>query len=118
MYRLLVDLGIAARCKRVPAEAVAADHLALVHSSKYLATVESWKDLPDDEMRSVALNYNSVYLNTHSVACAKLSAGSTVRLVSQVASGELDSALAIVRPPGHHAGVSRSLSSYTTRAAL
>ena len=33
---------------------------------------------------------------------ARLSAGSVVELVTRVASGELDNALAVVRPPGHH----------------
>ena len=33
---------------------------------------------------------------------ALLSAGSVVELVTRVASGELDNALAVVRPPGHH----------------
>ena len=48
-------------------------------------------------------SYNTVFLNGASVAAARFAAGGCIDAARRVCSGELDAALAVVRPPGHHA---------------
>ncbi|KAI8324731.1 hypothetical protein GQ54DRAFT_295903 [Martensiomyces pterosporus] len=47
--------------------------------------------------------FDSVYLCRESHYCARLSAGGLLSLCEEVAQGRLDSGMAIIRPPGHHA---------------
>lgn len=51
----------------------------------------------------VSYDYNSVFLNTNSLLCANLSCGSVVEAALKVCRGEMANAVAVVRPPGHHA---------------
>lgn len=52
---------------------------------------------------NLAGSYNSIYLNAKSSECALLSAGSVVQLTEDVVTGKVKNAVAVVRPPGHHA---------------
>ncbi|KAI3920511.1 hypothetical protein MKX01_000850 [Papaver californicum] len=51
----------------------------------------------------MASKFNSIYLNEGSPQSAYLAAGAVIEVSEKIAKGELDSAVAIVRPPGHHA---------------
>ncbi|KAK6123188.1 hypothetical protein DH2020_043090 [Rehmannia glutinosa] len=53
--------------------------------------------------KRTAAKFNSIYFNEGSAEAAYLAAGSVIEAAEKVAKGELDSAFAIVRPPGHHA---------------
>ena len=55
------------------------------------------------EFEKLSSHLNSVFLNKDTLECASLAAGSVVELTEQVVLGKLDNAVAIVRPPGHHA---------------
>ena len=59
--------------------------------------------LGPDERKTLAESFNSVYMNEHSVDCGLLSAGGVLTSVEAVVRGDTRSALAVVRPPGHHA---------------
>ncbi|KAL7549670.1 hypothetical protein ACHAWF_012935, partial [Thalassiosira exigua] len=50
-----------------------------------------------------AEQFKSIYFTNDSVREAKAAASSLCRLVARVASGDLDSGFAVIRPPGHHA---------------
>ena len=52
---------------------------------------------------------DSVYVNGITFECAKLSAGGTVEVARAVACGLVKNAIAIVRPPGHHAECNRPM---------
>ena len=60
-------------------------------------------NLSQSEKNDLAETFNSIYLNEWSVLCALLSAGGVLQCVDQVMSSVSRSALAVVRPPGHHA---------------
>ncbi|XP_071734375.1 uncharacterized protein [Rutidosis leptorrhynchoides] len=57
----------------------------------------------DLQRNRAAAKFNSIYFNEGSSETAILSAGSVLEAAEKVAKGELNSAFAIVRPPGHHA---------------
>ncbi|GBG75386.1 hypothetical protein CBR_g20016 [Chara braunii] len=104
-YRRLVQKGLARRCVRVPARPATSEELHTVHTAGHtkLMTSLSGAEYGDMERLQLSMKYNSIYFNEGSSGCALLSAGSTVELAERVASGELKSGIAIVRPPGHHA---------------
>jgi histone deacetylase 6 len=47
--------------------------------------------------------YNSLYINQHTARSASLSCGGVVCAAKAVVIGKVKNAMAIVRPPGHHA---------------
>ena len=62
-------------------------------------------DLSDDEILGRASYYEllSLYVNRNTPLAARLSCGGTIDAALAVTQGRCKSALAIVRPPGHHA---------------
>lgn len=50
-----------------------------------------------------AAQYESVFLNEHSVECARRAAGGLIALTAAVLSGAVGAGMALIRPPGHHA---------------
>ena len=99
----LLAAGIADRGTRI-APRIATDHeLAAVHGSAYLSQLErlvpgktGWLD-PD------------TYYSPMTWDAARAAAGSTCELAIRLMSGELSQALAVVRPPGHHATRDRAM---------
>jgi acetoin utilization deacetylase AcuC-like enzyme len=99
----LLAAGIADRGTRI-APRIATDHeLAAVHGGAYLSQLErlvpgktGWLD-PD------------TYYSPMTWEAARAAAGSTCELAIRLMSGELSQALAVVRPPGHHATRDRAM---------
>ncbi|XP_030330128.2 histone deacetylase 6-like [Strigops habroptila] len=60
--------------------------------------------LPARDLRAVAARFDSVFLSPRSYECARLAAGTACAAVSAVLRAQVRNAVAIVRPPGHHAG--------------
>ncbi|CAN6212240.1 unnamed protein product [Urochloa humidicola] len=56
----------------------------------------------DSSRNKIARKYNSIYCNKDSSESAVLAAGPVIEVAGKVAAGELSSAIALVRPPGHH----------------
>lgn len=53
--------------------------------------------------------YDSIYFNTVTFACARLSAGGAIETCRAVTSRTVKNAIAVIRPPGHHAECSRPM---------
>jgi acetoin utilization deacetylase AcuC-like enzyme len=106
--RAEVLAGVAADCRSrgitvVEPRPVRADELARVHSPEYLATIENTTG------RTVALDPDT-YTSPDTVDVAKMAAGAAVDAVDRVLKGPAGSrALALVRPPGHHAERDRAM---------
>src|SRR5688572_5314147 len=80
-----------------------AEELGRVHSAEYLASIEATAG------RTVALDPDT-YTSPDTVAVAKLAAGAVVDAVDRVLRGPAGTrALALVRPPGHHAERDRAM---------
>jgi len=56
------------------------------------------------ELQKLASEYNSVYLHPETWSCACMSVGSLLQILDAVLTGKSQSGVAIIRPPGHHAG--------------
>jgi acetoin utilization deacetylase AcuC-like enzyme len=78
------------------------EHLARVHTTEYLRRIEATSG------RAVALDVDT-YTSPESYEIARLAAGAAVDAVDRALGASQSSALALVRPPGHHAGRDRAM---------
>lgn len=62
-----------------------------------------------EELMNLERDHDSIYLNTTTFNCALLSAGGTIDLCRSVVCEQVKNAIAIVRPPGHHAECNRPM---------
>jgi len=103
IFDALTMAGIVERCKRVDAEKVKEEVILLVHEKKYIDRFLSWPKCTHRQRMLDSFEYVSVYLNKHSTEAALYSCGSIVKLTEMVVKRDLKNAVAVVRPPGHHA---------------
>ena len=61
------------------------------------------------ELIELGGEHDSLYLNASTFSCALLSAGGAIDTARAVMSGKVKNAIAIIRPPGHHAESSRAM---------
>ncbi|KAG8520800.1 Histone deacetylase 6, partial [Galemys pyrenaicus] len=99
----LIQEGLLNRCVSFQARFAEKEELMLVHSLEYIDLMETTQYMNEGELRVLADTYDSVYLHPNSYTCACLASGSVLRLVDAVLGAEIRNAMAIVRPPGHHA---------------
>ncbi|KAI7737545.1 hypothetical protein M8C21_008848, partial [Ambrosia artemisiifolia] len=92
-------------CIVFDAKEVEDKYVAAVHTNKHINLIKtiSSKKMASKKRNRVANKYDSIYFNKGSSESAYLAAGSVLEVAEKVAKGELNSAFAIVRPPGHHA---------------
>ena len=81
------------------------------HQNQILHTLiaEFITELKAEELIRYGYLQDSVYVNGITFECAKLSAGGTIETARAVADGLVKNAIAIVRPPGHHAECNRPM---------
>ncbi len=96
--------GLTARMQTVEASLIERALLETVHTPAYLNLLESTAGRD----RLFHLDADT-YLCPTSYEIARLSAGGTVDAVEAVITGAADNAIAIVRPPGHHAMPDRGM---------
>ncbi|KAL8056784.1 hypothetical protein ABFX02_04G141100 [Erythranthe guttata] len=95
--------GLAQRCIVSNGKEAKDNHLALVHSEKHIELIKNISSRNNSTMKRTAEKLDSIFFNEGSSEASSLAAGSVIQAAEKVAKGELDSAFAIVRPPGHHA---------------
>ncbi|KAL7114788.1 hypothetical protein ACP275_04G143600 [Erythranthe tilingii] len=95
--------ALAQRCIVLKAKEAKDNHLSLVHPAKHIQLIKNISSRKNSTMKRTAEKLDSIYFNEGSSEASSLAAGSVIQAAETVAKGELDSAFAIVRPPGHHA---------------
>ncbi|KAI3766930.1 hypothetical protein L2E82_17009 [Cichorium intybus] len=104
IWNKLLTAKIPQRCVVFEAKEAEDKYIAAVHTNNHINLIKtiSSKKFASQRHR-MAAKYNSIYFNEGSSESAYLAAGSVLEAAEKVAKGELNSAFAIVRPPGHHA---------------
>lgn len=104
LYLTLSLAGYTDQCRVVPARQASMEDILAVHSSFYL-----------DQIREHAVTPNpysydkDTYLMEDTLATAMLAAGGCMALADEIMAGNIDQGFALIRPPGHHAGIGRGM---------
>ncbi|CAM8971596.1 unnamed protein product [Rhodiola kirilowii] len=91
------------KCFPICAREITKEELLQVHSQEHIEAV----DLTSHVFSSYFTS--DTYANEHSACAARLAAGLCADLASSIYSGKVKNGFALVRPPGHHAGVRDSM---------
>lgn len=100
----VVRKDYAGRCRIVPGREAQFDDIERIHSRFYL------DQLKEHSVQDNPFSYDKdTYLMEHSIYTAQLAAGGCLDLAEKLMTDTLDSAFALVRPPGHHAEPGRGM---------
>lgn len=116
--------------RRIDAREATREECCLVHTQEHYDFVESTAgmsflssdgkcviltletaDMTDEQLieKSDDNNMDSIYFNKLSYFCSKLSAGGAIETCRAVVDRKVKNAIAIIRPPGHHAEVNKTM---------
>lgn len=102
IYAMLDGADMKERFVSIPARHATHDELALVHRRSYIDLIASTANMSyyslDPDTQTSPESYDT----------AKLAVGGLLNAVDAVMTGEVDNAMAFIRPPGHHAGESHA----------
>ncbi|XP_021292116.1 histone deacetylase 15 isoform X1 [Herrania umbratica] len=91
------------KCYPITAREITQEELQRVHSLEHIETVELTSQILSSYFTP------DTYANKHSAHAARLAAGLCADLASGIFSGRVRNGFALVRPPGHHAGVTQAM---------
>lgn len=89
-------------CK-IPIREATAEEILQVHTEKHLQFIAATEDMTRAQLLDETEKGDSIYVNNDSFLLAKLSCGGAIEACKAVVEGHVKNAMAIVRPPGHHA---------------
>uniref|UniRef100_A0A673JY08 Protein deacetylase HDAC6 n=1 Tax=Sinocyclocheilus rhinocerous TaxID=307959 RepID=A0A673JY08_9TELE len=94
VMEMLETEGLLGRCVQVEVE---------ILLKAYVELMKSTQKMTEEELKTLAHKYDSVYLHPEFFASACLAVGSVLQLVDKVMTSQLRNGFSINRPPGHHA---------------
>ncbi|KAF1844706.1 uncharacterized protein K460DRAFT_284171 [Cucurbitaria berberidis CBS 394.84] len=92
-----------AHCWRIGIRPATRPEILLIHTEEHYTFVESLQRMPPEQLKEEADRLDSIYFNHSTYDCAKLAAGGAIEACKAVVEGAVRNAIAIIRPPGHHA---------------
>ncbi|MCJ1402325.1 Histone deacetylase hda1 [Xylographa trunciseda] len=88
---------------RILARAAKKTEVCLVHDDAHFEFIKSTSSMSDEELSRREKTFDSIYFHRQTYSAALLSAGAAIETCLAVASGQVKNAIAVIRPPGHHA---------------
>ncbi|KAL6708309.1 Histone deacetylase hda1 [Coniothyrium glycines] len=90
-------------CWRIGIRPATRPEILLIHTAEHYDFVESLQNMTSEDLRAAAEALDSIYFNSATYECAMLAAGGAIEACKAVVEGSVRNAIAIIRPPGHHA---------------
>ncbi|SCV05396.1 LANO_0H06568g1_1 [Lachancea nothofagi CBS 11611] len=88
---------------KIPVREATDAEILQVHTKEHLDFLSRTPQMTRDQLLKETEKGDSVYFNNDSFLSAKLSCGGAIEACKAVVEGRVKNALAVVRPPGHHA---------------
>ncbi|KAF2398164.1 putative histone deacetylase [Trichodelitschia bisporula] len=88
---------------RICARLAEPSEVALAHSIDHYKWVQRIAEMTDAQRRNLVKDADSVYFHPTTPFCARLAAGGAIEATRAVMTGAVKNAIAVIRPPGHHA---------------
>ncbi|KAL6856040.1 hypothetical protein ACP4OV_018842 [Aristida adscensionis] len=98
IYNSFEKGGVLDRCTVYTSMKAKMEHIEAVHEEAYIQRI-----LSPDRKQKQSMNNRDMYYSDGTAEAVLLAAGGAVKACKMVASGEFQAALAVIRPPGHHA---------------
>lgn len=112
LFALLQSTGLYAKCKHLTPRKAQDEELLMVHTKEHLNHVTSVFATAADYEHDGKIPYyekGDLYYCKETAGAARTAAGCCVEAVKSVLTGTVQRALAVVRPPGHHAECDRAM---------
>lgn len=98
---------------RIPARQAREDEICLVHTASHYEWVRSLSELKPADLRAMTTAFDngrkSLYVGSLTHYAALISAGGAIETCKNVVEGRVKNAIAVIRPPGHHAEHNESM---------
>ncbi|KAH6669922.1 histone deacetylase [Halenospora varia] len=98
---------------RIAARRANPEEICLVHTASHFEWVRSLKDKSSRELREMTKTFDngrkSLYVGNLTYYAALISAGGAIETCKNVVEGKVRNAIAVIRPPGHHAEHNESM---------
>ena len=98
---------------RIMARRATEAEICLVHTAAHYAWVEQLSHLTSAQLRQLTIDFDngrkSLYVGNLTYEAALISAGGAIETCKNVVAGRVKNAIAVIRPPGHHAEHNESL---------
>ncbi|GMH44121.1 hypothetical protein BSKO_12055 [Bryopsis sp. KO-2023] len=104
-FQRLEETGLLERCCTIPSRPAETAELLLAHPQSHIDAVEAERDVEGVSY----IEFGDIYFNESTASCARLSAGCCISSAQAVSKGDVQRALALIRPPGHHAECNRAM---------
>ncbi|KAF2640892.1 hypothetical protein P280DRAFT_518234 [Massarina eburnea CBS 473.64] len=91
------------QCWRILARRATKHEICLIHTPEHYEFIESLEHMPAAELKRLSEDHDSIFFNNSTHLSAILAAGGAIEACRAVVRGDVRNALAIIRPPGHHA---------------
>ncbi|CAE7214613.1 Hdac6 [Symbiodinium sp. CCMP2592] len=103
VFEYLEREGLTQRCVRLDARKATKEELELKHTPEHVDAMFQIANMSEKETVELSQKYDSIFLCPDSLEAAMLAAGSVLSATEEVCAGKVQSAVCVVRPPGHHA---------------
>ncbi|KAL2066696.1 hypothetical protein VTL71DRAFT_2768 [Oculimacula yallundae] len=92
---------------RITARHATREEICTVHTASHFEWVQSLKEMSSADLRQLTADYDngrkSLYVGNLTQEAALISAGGAIETCKNVVAGKVKNAIAVIRPPGHHA---------------